>query len=64
MPVVSNDSPLRKDFLWAIDIPSMIVSLGALPLLAVFMWQRYHNAGKKKRFTIATALCLLVGLKT
>ncbi|KAI5367968.1 hypothetical protein Slin15195_G031020 [Septoria linicola] len=58
MAVISDDSPVTKDFLYAVDIPSLLFALIALPVLTTFIWQRHYNV-VAKRLTVASALCLL-----
>ncbi|CAK4031406.1 hypothetical protein CB0940_07283 [Lecanosticta acicola] len=72
MAVISDDNPVKKEFLLPGDIVSLITSLLSLPLIAVFFyqrwqwqrWQRCHsNLATGTQWTVAT-ITLLVSYVT
>ncbi|KAJ8605961.1 hypothetical protein MRB53_041254 [Persea americana] len=57
MAIVPDDSPIRRHFPLSGDIVSMLISLIALPTIAIFIVARWPKEGM--RWTVATFLCLL-----
>lgn len=58
MALIPHDSPVRWNCLLLWDIVSVLVSLIALPALALFAIARWPQEGTK--YTTATLLCLTV----
>ncbi|KAF2163283.1 hypothetical protein M409DRAFT_26325 [Zasmidium cellare ATCC 36951] len=57
MAIIPDDSPVRLHFLLPGDIVSILISLIALPAIAIFIVARWPKEGT--RWTVATFLCLL-----
>ncbi|EME40942.1 hypothetical protein DOTSEDRAFT_27534 [Dothistroma septosporum NZE10] len=58
MAVISDSTILKTDFLLPGDIVSLLLALTGVPIVAVFFYQRYENA-RRKRVTVASVTLLL-----
>lgn len=61
MAITPQDDPVRLHFFLRGDIVSILISLIALPAIAIFVKARWLKAGT--RWTVATFLCLLASDK-
>ena len=61
MTIISDDNPVRTQYFVSADVVSLIVSMVALPVLALFACQRWPRRGRES-LTVATAFCLLVSV--